>query len=189
MCPSVQTLLFRQVERGFYLLQSTNSVSLELGNICIFQIVGKELWQEDSLFFVCQQTLNMLSLLNHKASASGPRWMLPFHINGFHNSLLNQALEFESHRDSLLLINGYTYVNDRETDLILVSGICFGHNTNESKKKKSFEAEQQTVKQTETLAWFNLTTFQLLQMNLKKKLVSCVEVTLHNSALYKSTAC
>lgn len=128
-------------ERGFYLLQSTNSVSLELGNICIFQIVGTELWQEDSLFFVCQQTLNMLSLLNHKASASGPRWMLPFHINGFHNSLLNQALEFESHRDSLLLINGYTYVSDRETDLILVSGICFGHNTNESKKKKSFEAE------------------------------------------------
>lgn len=169
MCPSVQTFLFRQGERGFYLLQSTNSVSLELGNICIFQIVRTELRQEDSLFFFCQQTLNTLSLLNHKASASGPRWMLPLHINGFHNSLLNQALEFESHRDSLLLINGYTnlYVNDRETDLILVSGICFGHNTNES-KNKSFEAEQQTVKQTETLAWFNLTTFQLLQMNLKK---------------------
>lgn len=128
-------------ERGFYLLQSTNSVSLELGNICIFQIVGTELRQEDSLFFVCQQTLNMLSLLNHKASASGPRWMLSFHINGFHNSLLNQALEFESHRDSLLLINGYTYVNDRETDLILAVAFVLVIIQMNPKKKKSFEAE------------------------------------------------
>lgn len=78
----------------------------------------------------------MLSLLNHKASASGPRWMLPFHINGFHNSLLNQALEFESHRDSLLLINGYTYVNDRETDLILAVAFVLVIIQMNPKKKK-----------------------------------------------------